>query len=225
MRKAFTMIELIFAIVIISIAVLSLPVMMRVNDHAIENNVAQEALFAVSAKMMQVLSYPWDEHSVNSASPAIYTKIVDIPGGTAAYRRTYDMYGLANANGNFRIGSIIENGHRRFHNHLSADASVSNLNVDDTAAIDAIDDRGATNIPFDNAAATSTGYKEIYTMDVTVSYIADTGSPFIFAAAGNNTPSNMKLVTVDIKDNTGILVKLRAYSANIGEIDFAKRRY
>ncbi|WP_345993309.1 type II secretion system protein [Sulfurimonas sp. HSL-1716] len=225
MRRAFTMIELIFAIVVIAITVISLPVMMRVNQNAIEGNVVQEALFASSAKMMQVLSYPWDEHSVNSQNLASYTKVVDIPGGTASYGRAYDMYGNADVNGSFRVGHIIEDGHRRFHNFNSADAVVSTINVDDNSSIDAIDDRGATNISFENAAATATGYKKDYKMNVTISYIPDTGTPFVFPTTGNNTPSNMKLITVDIGDTNGTLTLLRAYSANIGEIDFAKRRY
>lgn len=225
MRAAFTMIELIFAIVVIAITVLSLPVMMRVNQNAIESNVVQEAVFASSAKMMQVLSYPWDEHSVNSQNFGSYTKVVDIPGGTAAYRRAYDMYGNADTTGNFRVGHIIEDGHRRFHNISSPDATVSTINSDDNNTIDAIDDRGQANISFENAAATATGYKKDYRMNVTVSYIADTGTPFVFPSAGNNTPSSMKLVTVDIGDTSGTLTLLRAYSANIGEIDFAKRRY
>lgn len=226
MRNAFTMIELIFAIVVIAITVISLPVMMRVNQNAVEENVVQEAVFASSAKIMQVLSYPWDEHSVSRSNLGTYTKIVGIPSGTTDYARKYDMYGNVDTNGNFRIGNIIANGHRRFHNFNSLDANVSAINVDDNSSIDAIDDRAENNVTFENAAATATGYKKDYDMNVTVSYIADTGTPFVFAATGNNTPSNMKLITVSIGDKkNGVLTLLRAYSANIGEIDFAKRRY
>lgn len=226
MRAAFTMIELIFAIVVIAITVLSLPVMLRVNQNAMENNVVQEAVFASAAKMMQVLSYPWDEHSVNIQNIGSYTKVVDIPGGAAIYARKYDLYGNTNANGNYRVGHIIEDGHRRFHNYLSPNAAVSTINSDDNNTVDAIDDRGQANLHFENVVADkSTGYKKDYTMNVTVSYIADTGTPFVFPSGGNNTPSSMKLVTVDIGDTDGTLTLLRAYSANIGEIDFAKRRY
>lgn len=224
MRKAFTMIELIFAIVVIAITVISLPMMMRVNQNAMESNVVQEAVFATSAKMMQVLSYPWDEHSVSSTDPGVYAKIVAIPGGSTVYNRKYNMYDQTDTNGSFRIGAIIEDGHRMFHNYLSPDANITNLGQQ--FGVDAIDTQSQNNINFSNAAATATGYKNIYTMDVNVSYIPDTGTPFVFSNTGSNTASNMKLVTVDIKDDKGnILTLLRSYSANIGEIDFAKRRF
>ena len=122
------MIELIFAIVVISITVLSLPMLMRVNQNAMEANVVQEALFATSAKIMQVLSYPWDEHSVDSQHPGAYTKVVSIVGATEHYPRTYDMHGNADGNGTFRVGHIREDGHRRFHTPpTSPDANVKML--------------------------------------------------------------------------------------------------
>jgi len=229
-RTAFTMIELIFAIIIISIVVISMPMMMKTNQEAMEANVVQEALFASSAKMMQVLSLPWDMNSTDSDTNATYGKVVDITGTTNDYNRS-DANGTYDVNSSYRVGHILQNNHRRFHDAQSGiPDTVSSLNTVSNPNPTALNNVYQTNINFSNPAATAVGYKNNYTMDVNVSYIADTGSPFVFAASGNNTPKNMKLITVNInKTNsdgtTTLLTSLRSYSANIGEFDFAKRRF
>ncbi len=233
-RTAFTMIELIFAIVIIAIVVISMPMMMKTNQDAVEGNVVQEALFASSAKMMQVLSYPWDEHSVDSANPNTYGKVVNIAGYDANLSYPYnrrDANGTLDVNSSYRVGHILQDNHRRFHYYTSADANVSAINVDDNSSIDAIDDRNESGRHFDFAGGSAGGYKTDYTMDVDVSYISDasttTGSSnaFNFSIISPGA-SNMKLITVTIKDKNGNpLTLLRSYSANIGEFDFAKRRF
>ena len=62
-KPAFTMIELIFAIVIIAISVMSLPMITQVTSKAMESNLAQEGIFAASAELNQVLSHKWDQNS------------------------------------------------------------------------------------------------------------------------------------------------------------------
>jgi Tfp pilus assembly protein PilV len=225
------MIELIFAIVIIAIVVISMPMMMKTNQDAVEGNVVQEALFASSAKMMQVLSYPWDEHSVDSANPNTYGKVVYVGAGDNSYYRK-DANGSFDANSSYRVGHILQDNHRRFHDYSSVDANVSAINVDDNSSIDAIDDRNESGRHFDFAGGSAGGYKNDYTMDVDVSYISDasttTGSSnaFNFSIISPPGASNMKLITVTIKDKNGNpLTLLRSYSANIGEFDFAKRRF
>jgi hypothetical protein len=219
------MIELIFAIVIIAIVVISLPLMMKTNEDAMEANVVQEALFASSAKIMQVLSYPWDQHSVDSTNPNTYGKVVDIPTGNTAYVRK-DANGTTDVASSYRVGHILEDNHRRFHDASLPDANkIGTLTPINSPT--ALNNIGAINAPFDNPATSATGYKNNYTMDVSVSYIPDNGgSTFIFANTGTSTPSNVKLLAVTIKDSKGIpLTLLRSYSANIGEFDFAKRRF
>ena len=48
-RHAFTMIELIFAIVVIGVTLLTIPLMIETNNTAMERNLAQEAIFLASA--------------------------------------------------------------------------------------------------------------------------------------------------------------------------------
>ena len=222
MRNAFTMIELIFAIMIIAISIMSLPMMMRVNDNAIEGNIVQEALFASSAKMEQVLSYPWDHHDVDSTDSGAYTKVVNVTTGDSSYARK-DINGTVDNGSNYRIGHVRENGHRRFHSNSSVDANVTTTITNGGST--GLDNISNSNIPFDNPSTSATGYKKTYSMNVNVGYISDTGSPFVFSNTSSNIPTNMKLIEISISDTSGPLVLLRSYSANIGEIDFAKRRF
>ena len=196
--------------------------MMKVNEDAVEGNIVQEALFASSAKMMQVLSYPWDENSTDNTGA--YGKIVDISAGTNAYRRS-DVNGTLDANSSYRVGHIVQDNHRRFHDYTSPYANTIGT-ISPVTPPTALNNIGQTNVAFDNPISSATGYKNNYAMDINVSYIPDTASPFIFTSSGNNTPTNMKLITVTIKDASGNpLTLLRSYSANIGEFDFAKRRF
>ena len=221
------MIELIFAIVIIAIVVISLPLMMKTNEDAMEGNVVQEALFASSAKMMQVLSYPWDEHSTDSTNPNTYGKVVNITGGNTNYIRK-DANGTTDTASSYRVGHILENNHRRFHDVSLADANTIGA-LGSVTPPTALNNVNITNAPFDNPTTSQTGYKNNYKMDVSVNYVSDNnfaGSTFIFSGTGNATASNIRLITVTIKDSAGVpLTLLRSYSSNIGEFDFAKRRF
>lgn len=230
-RYAFTLIELIFAIVIISVVVISMPIMMKSNEDAIQANINQEALFAASAEIIQALSYPWDTHTIDSTNPNTYGKMVYVNTGDSSYFRR-DSNNTLDANSSFRVGSIQEDNHRRFHYYTLPDANISTSNIinNGTGAKYALNDIGTQNIPFVNGFSSSTGYKQQYSMDLNVTYVPDTPtSPYIFPASGTTTyatASNMKLITVNIKDQSGnSITLLRTYSANIGEFDIAKRRF
>ena len=229
-RTAFTLIELIFAIIIIAIVVMSMPLMMKTNEEAIEANIAQEAIFASSTKMMQMLTYPWDANATDSTNPNSYGKVVDLTSGTNAYKRS-DANGTLNTSSSYRVGHILQDNHRRFHD--SSLASTHQINsLTSSSNPTALNNVAQTSVPLEVAgvAATkgsSTGYKNAYKMDVGVSFIPDTpSSTFNFEGEGSSTASNMKLIKVTIKNEKNeVLTVLRSYSANIGEFDFAKRRF
>jgi prepilin-type N-terminal cleavage/methylation domain-containing protein len=56
-KSGFTLIELIFAIVIIGFSVLSLPTMTQVSTKAISDSLAIEAIFIASSKLNQIMTY------------------------------------------------------------------------------------------------------------------------------------------------------------------------
>ena len=202
-KSAFTMIELIFAIVIIGIAVISLPMMTQATSKSIEENLVQEAVFAASAELNQVLSYNWDENSKESET------------SLAKVAWTSDC----NSSTKLRPGHISQTLHRRC---VDSNASVPTLSLGlegGEVTPDDIDDVNQSKhdifIDYTNSSA---GYKESYTSEINISY-ANFGS--VIAA-----DKNIKKVKITISDsNNNTITSLKAYSANIGEIDYYKRSY
>lgn len=193
------MIELIFAIVIVSIAVISLPTMIQVTSKGIESNIVQEAIFAASAELMGATSYYWDAKSMEDNETSHLSKVINIDNdcednaSSPRYRR--------------RPGHITQLYHRKCLNNLDTDpddnpnSNFPNLNNTETTGDEDIFDIGAT--------AEATGYKNIYTKNVVVT-----------------RTDNIKKITITIKNSDGdTITSLNTYGANIGEIDYYKRRF
>ncbi|MCX6077810.1 MAG: hypothetical protein NTW78_13115 [Campylobacterales bacterium] len=200
-KSAFSMIELIFAIVIIGISVISLPMVTQATAKGVEGNLVQEAIFAASTELNQVLSYQWDENAMdgsNLLSKVVWTNATD-----------------CNSTTKLRAGHINQPLHRK---------CIDNEVLRPTIAIDGtlndIDDTIKTTPVsiFTEVSGTSSGYKKEYSSSISVEY-ADFG-------ATTAASQNMKKVTVSITDSDAkVITLLKTYSANIGEIDYYKRSY
>jgi prepilin-type N-terminal cleavage/methylation domain-containing protein len=120
-RHAFTMIELIFAIVLIAIVVAAVPQMLQRNMDTQEGNLVQEDVFNAKKLALKIISYPWDPNSQDTTSSTAYSKVLDV-GGLGFARVT-----VPTASGNvaipFRVGHVRQPLHRRFHNSVTAPAS------------------------------------------------------------------------------------------------------
>ncbi|MDD3597900.1 type II secretion system protein [Sulfuricurvum sp.] len=230
-HRGFTLIELVIAIVLVAIVSLSIPMMTQIQARATEGSVFQEAVYAASAKLLQTLSYPWDENSNDPnlvlEGATVLSEVVNIPGGTVAFN--YTAVGC-------RPGFISRKCRLEDNGTI---ISVSNLGNDIADPVQGIDDRSAVGINLDNDAVSEHGYKHNYTMDVTVRYVSDnigtggminyanTVNPnFIFSTNAVAGPTNLRLVTVTIKDeNNKVINVLNAFAANIGEVKPYKRTY
>jgi len=195
-RFAFTMIELIFAILVIGISVISLPTMTNITNKGIENNLVQEAIFAASAELMGSTSGYWDEKSMQDINTSPFSRVIDIDND-------------CDVNTRLRAGHIAQPYHRR-----CLDSNVSSgLGQTTDDDIYSLDDaaHGYEDI-FVDTTTSANGYKQTYKSKVTVDL--------------NTTDHNIKNITITIKDeNNNIITLLRAKSANIGEIDYYKRRF
>lgn len=236
-RHAFTMIELIFALVIMGIVFVSLPVILLRNADALEENLIQESIFLASAKMNHITSFQWDENSSETGVGTLSTAdVIDVSGtGASSLDRNVS---------DFRVGHFQEDKHRRMSpigNSRSATA-ISDLGREGVIYddIDDFDDFNNTALVLSAGTVTSaTGYKKAYRIDVAVYYVDDDdGGAFFNGAATQDftfgtTPAtgttNLKMieVSIDQNDTTGWeqTLLLRSYAANIGETDYFKRRY
>lgn len=197
-RAAFTMIELIFAIVVVSIAVLSLPMIIQTTSRGIEDSITQEAIFAASAELMGATSYYWDLNSMEDADASRLERVIEVNGACNADR--------------LRLGHINQPYHRRcLDSNTTVVASTPDINI--PPVFPNLDNavHGDQTI-FDNPAADAASYKEAYT-----------GTMAIAQGLGD---ANVKLLTATIRNSDGDTVtSLSIYSANIGEIDYYRRRF
>lgn len=197
-RFAFTMIELIFAIVVISIAVITLPMMAQITSKGVEDNIVQEAIFAASAELMGATAYYWDANSMNDYNVSHLERVIDI-GNICENNSSNPDYRL-------RLGHINQPYHRRcldssaiipLNNPSNIFPNLNNL---------------TSRTLFENEAAAGSrdaGYKGSYDTNVTIT-----------------TTDDVKKITVSIINSDGdTITSLSTYSANIGEIDFYKRRF
>lgn len=203
-KSAFTLIELIFAIVIIGISVVSLPMMTQAVSKGIEGNLVQEAIFAASTELNQVISYQWDENAIDGSN--LLTKVLSTPTENCTNRQ----------------GLINQPLHRRCldDNTILPSTTLALDGVETITTADDMDDviRTTPVTIFTGTAATSEGYKQNYNSSVNVTY-ANFGAVTI-------ADQNMKKITVSIVDDANkTITLLNTYSANIGEIDYAKRNF
>lgn len=197
-RFAFTMIELIFAIVIMSIAVMSLPMMIQATAKGIEDNIVQEAIFAASAELMGATSYYWDLSSMDDANLSRLERVVDVDGDCNADR--------------LRLGHVNQPYHRRcLDSNVTGVANTSDIDFPNLNNAE----HGAEVI-FTDSTTDATGYKNSYKSIVSISLIDGAG----------NADNNIKKITsrVTNSDDENITV-LSTYSANIGEIEYYRRRF
>jgi Tfp pilus assembly major pilin PilA len=188
------MIELIFAIVVIGISVISLPMVIQVTAEGITKNYVQEAIFAASAELNQALSYKWDVNSREN------------PGELSKVLHTGSPSDCNASDGTQRPGHV----HRMCLNTTTAPSIPASVSGDDSISGNRITDGNLTEI---GDISSGSGYKDFYTMDVEVA----------FSNFGGSTNNNMKEIKITVKENGNKYVELRTYSANIGETEAAKR--
>ena len=200
-KTAFTMIELIFAIVIIAIAVVSLPMMTQVNSKGMENNLAQEAIFAASVELMQASTGYWDANSMYDNNNSNYSRVIDIDGDCSS------------DNPSRRPGHIVDTG--KIYHRVCLDDSDPKVASNATgSAYQTLDDfaHSARALYIGNSGGAA-GYKNMgykSTLDVNQS----------------TTNANIKILTVTVKDeSSNIVTILRAQSANTGEPQYYKRTF
>ena len=197
-QSAFTMIELIFAIVIIGISVVSLPMMMQVNSKGMENNLAQEAIFGASVELMQASTGYWDANSMSDINLSDYAKVVNIGND-------------CNSATKLRPGHINQPFHRRCIDDTAIDTASNAIGNSDFSTLNDFEGSKQLFIGDANGAA---GYKNMnYASTIAVTQPTDL---------------NIKILTVtirDVADNNKTITVLRTQSANIGEPQYYKRTF
>ena len=222
-RAGFSLIELVLSIVIIAIAVMSIPMMLQESAKNDRYSLLQESILAARTKMGNILSFRWDENSPDGSGSSQILRVLDVSNGDSELDRV--------AGSIRRVGHVFANKRRRMKDFTSAtrasDPTDASPPVDD---IDDFDGNISTVYMQNGAFGNSFDYLDkALEMNTTVSFISDNANyasqniNFTF----NTTPAPLTIANstnikmIELKVATGVNVDtpfiFRAFSSNIGQ--------
>lgn len=218
MRSAMSMLELVIAIVVMGIVVMSLPLILT----QVQNNNAfamqQEAILAAKAKIGDILTYEWDEKSYDATAQRSF--VLDTINGDSELGRV----GTTNR----RIGHINANNRRKLYDSTVAlnNRSASAIGPDggDLDDIDDFNGRPAVTLTV-TAGEDAQNLDYIFDLNLTttVTYAADAANyasstigTFVLNPDNNATITNIKTISVQVAGAQNAIT-LRTFSCNIGE--------
>jgi len=149
-RVAFTLIELIFAIVIIGISVISLPIMSSTINKSLENNLVQEVIFSASTELMGTTAGYWDENSMQDINKSSLSRVINVDKDCDFVTK-------------LRFGHIAQPYHRRCLDNLATQP----FNQKGGVVFDINDTTHDWDDIFVNETTDKNGYKQTYQSKVT----------------------------------------------------------
>lgn len=224
-RKAIAMIELIFAIVVIGISLLSIPNLIYTATESGYTSMQQEAIAAAASDMSLILTKEWDEANTDPKLPAIILTTASTTAGlTQPTRANLHSRTYFSATG----GAMAASASSTFQNPDTGD-----IDQDD------IDD-----IPGTTEGHVEDGTKDLIdtiSVSTTVDYLNDAESsgswntatnaydePFLAAPPGGT--SNVKGIVLTLTSGSGTTelektIKLKAFSCNIGSYELERKEF
>jgi len=200
LKKALTLIELIFTIVIIAAVFTVIPKIIYVSNKTLEFSKKEDAIFNMMSKIMDISLKEYDEKNTN------YDDIL-LSGNSGVLE--------CNASSGYRVGGFV--GSRNCFNaaeesDIGSDASEPPY--DDVDDFDGIEEN-----------TTSRG-RVVYKLNVSAGYTDEWGGgdygdgnlSFQFTDTSNNTKTNIKRIYVTVSDGTQTISSVSYYSSNIGHI-------
>lgn len=218
------MIELVFAIVIIGVAVMSLPLILTQVQNSNSFALRQEVILSIKTKLSYILAYQWDQNTYDTT--ADIERVLTVPA-------SIDTATDFNTSTIRRKGHVLADGRRRLWDDLNASTPKANfgtvgvlLDIDDfdgkdeNKTITALDD-----FIYNLTLRTTVNYM-MDTLPVGNSYV-NNGITFIFNPDNNTTNrTNIKMIRVTATA-TGLdnPISMFAFSSNIGQSKVVKKRW
>ncbi len=232
MRNGIAMIELIFAIVVMGIVMMSAPTLVSTATQSGLVAVQQEAIAASASELGMILTRDWDEAGTDETTES---PILIVSNGDPELDMVLAPDG--NSSGR-RAGTPTTSSRKSFSSVSSVERSASSVFVDITDVNDDdIDD-------FDGGIITLTGLRyalgdladNTITIGTTVTYISDTPSAGSYNSENltlndpfdNNVTgtSNIKSITAQTTStNLDTSIRLQAFSCNIGTYTLKTRSF
>jgi len=195
MKKALTLIELIFTIVIIAFTFTVIPKLFQVSNNSISVTSKEDALFNMYSQIMDIVMKEYDEKNT------LYDDIL-LTGQSSLE---------CNTSSGYRIGGFI--GGRNCFDKVYE----SSIPSSPEKPFNALED-------YNNLEYNISSGNKIYTLKITVGYsdnwdntnYTDKNLDFNFTNKSDNTKSQIKRVYVKVLDNNKTISSIYYYSANIG---------
>lgn len=226
LRPAIAMIELIFAIVIMGIVLMSAPMLISTGTQSTFVALQQEGINEAASRVNMIMGYAWDEQNTqeNYLFPLLHTS------GDSAFNESGTTAR--------RVG-IPMTSQRTF---ILSDANNSDLNASalgsDGGDQDDIDDFGGTSLVNIEAATIDYAEKSTVNLATAIAYTGDgvtggynqTTVTFVPFSAPGGTTTNIKSITVNLTSTSGVgelekEIILRAFSCNIGGYQLEERSF
>jgi len=225
LRHAIAMIELIFALVIMGIAMMSAPMLMSTATNSTFVGIQQEGINEASTRINMIMGYQWDE---NDTDDKYIPPILNVKAGASDLNQI-----LLTSK---RIG-IPKESYRSF---ILSDKNSSQLYASalgsDGGDSDDIDDFG--NVSLSQVQASTSDYVEknilistavAYNLDSVSGGYSQTTIQFSPFATSTDT-TNIKSITVTLTSSSGVseldkTIILRGFSCNIGGYQLEERSF
>lgn len=220
MQKAFSIIELIVAIVVIGIVITTLPLFFAQSNKSNEIAIQQEAIFTAQSTLRLILTNEWDENSYDNS--LFYSAVLDVSNGDTELNRV--------GTSTRRVGHVKQNKRRKFFSTIT---NASAIYLDRTSLYNDIDDFDNKIVTMQTPIPTDTMKNQLlnFTITTKVVYVLDNATysnsildDFNFNTNPTNAQTNIKMVQVSVQ-GLDTNITLRAYASNIGESTIAKRAF
>ncbi len=224
-RPAIAMVELIFAIAVMGIALMAVPNLLSISMKSGFVTLQQEAISEASAHISAIMTYAWDENDTNDSFPP---PILNVSNGDSE---------LADDGSGKRAGTPIES-YRKFTTSGSFTLNASTVLGKETGETEEndIDDFNGESKGLTIVQNTDNDYiDKNVTMATTVNYIDDSANydnnNFNFNAFVNKGgTTNIKQISITLTSASGVdelnkTIRLRAFSCNIGSYYLERKSF
>jgi hypothetical protein len=219
-RPAIAMIELIFAIVIMGIVLMSAPMLISTAVQSTSVALQQEGINEATSRINMILTYPWDQNDINDSCipPVLHVTAGDSELDEVANTGRRVGVPLGTNSHTFRCGD------KKFNASTIA-----------TDGLDDMDDfAGTTSLVEESSGSGGVDYIERTTINIAtiISYSSDSASynssSISYVPGTGSSTTNIKKINVTLTSTSGIselnkTITLNAFSCNIGGYEYASR--
>jgi len=205
-KKAFSLIELIFAIVVLSVAFLAIPQLFQASSSNVEEVIKEEAAFQGIRTAGAILTYYWDESTSPDQNNSF---ILDTRAGDSELNRT-------SSTSIYRIGNQQLAKKRRFYTSITYASDSMGLEANDNNVYDDIDDFNGKQETVTSSLVDMILQPRIFYISDSANYSSNRITATIPTSALTNS-TNIKMIELNVSDTNGNLILVyRTFACNIG---------